>query len=255
MEQSPPLIAPAILTRRDGATIAYRRLAGAQPGVIFLPGFRSDMGGRKALFLERHCALRGAAYLSFDYFGHGASSGEFLSGTIGRWAQDAVAVLDNLTEGPQILVGSSMGGWIMLLAALERKERIKALFGIAAAADFSEDLLYTRLWQEERQTLAEKGAITLSSPYDPAGYTYTRELVEEGRRHLLLRAPIAIAVPVRLLHGLADDAVPWQRSLSLAEVLESTDVVLTLLKDGDHRLSRDSDLARIAAILDELRAL
>src|SRR5207245_11808632 len=137
----PPMTAPAILSRRDGATIAYHRLAGASPGVVFLGGFRSDMTGTKALFLEDYCRRRGQAFVRFDYFGHGASSGDVAFGTIGRWAGDAIAALDWLTEGQQILVGSSMGGWIMLLAALARTERVHALVGVAPAPDFTEDLV------------------------------------------------------------------------------------------------------------------
>ena len=249
------MVAPGILTRPDGATIAYRRLSGKAPGIVFMSGFRSDMTGTKALFLDEYCRARGAAFVRFDYFGHGASSGEFLRGTIGRWAGDAVAVIDTLTEGPQILVGSSMGGWIMLLAALDRPHRVSALLGIAAAPDFTEDLVFSRLAPAERRALCEMGAVTLPSQWDPAGYTYTRELIEEGRHRLLLRGPVPIRSPVRLLHGMDDDAVPWQRSILLCERLESRDVALTLVKGGDHGLSRPNDLARLTAILEELRAL
>ncbi len=243
---------PEILPRRDGATIAYRRLAGRTPGVVFLGGFHSDMAGTKALFLDEYCRRRGHAFVRFDHFGHGASSGDVADGTIGRWAQDATAVLDRLTEGPQILVGSSMGGWIMLLAALARPRRAHALVGIAAAPDFTEDLLWPRLDPAQRRRLREAGEVTLPSDYDPAGYTCRLGLIEDGRRHLLLRAPIAIDCPVRLLHGLDDAAVPWQTSLRLAERLTSRDVALTLVKNGDHRLSAGPDLARLAATLDAL---
>src|SRR5215813_5184248 len=146
---------PAILARHDGATIAYNRLFGASPGIVFLSGFRSDMSGAKALFLEDYCRRRGLAYVRFDYFGHGASSGDVTAGTVGRWAEDAIAVLDSLTEGPQILVGSSMGGWIMLLAARARPERVHAVVGIAAAPDFTEDLLWSRLDGGLRRELCE----------------------------------------------------------------------------------------------------
>jgi pimeloyl-ACP methyl ester carboxylesterase len=244
--------APAILARPDGATIAYHRLAGKAPGVVFLPGLRSDMTGTKAIFLEEHCRQRGHAYLRFDYFGHGMSSGDFAAGTIGRWAEDVIAVLDRLSEGPQILVGSSMGGWIMLLAARARTSRIHALVGIAAAPDFSEDLFWTRLDPGQQREFRDKRVITLPSDYDPAGYTYHMSLFEEARRHLVLRAEIALDCPVRLLHGMRDISVPWQRSLALAERLGSRDVAVILVKDGDHRLSTPSDLARLARTLDEL---
>jgi pimeloyl-ACP methyl ester carboxylesterase len=246
------MMIPEILTRDDGATIAYHRLAGTIPGIVFLSGFRSDMTGTKALFLEDYCRRRGQAYVRFDYFGHGASSGDATSGTIGRWAEDAIAVLDSVTEGQQILIGSSMGGWIMLLAALARAERVHALIGIAAAPDFTEDLVLPRLNPAQQSELRETASVTLHSEYNPEGYTYRLNLFEDGKRHLVMRGPITLDCPVRLLHGMRDDAVPWQRSLALAERLDSRDVTVTLVKDGDHRLSREADLARVGGILDEL---
>jgi pimeloyl-ACP methyl ester carboxylesterase len=242
----------ASLARPQGATIAYHRLAGAAPGVVFLGGFRSDMSGAKALFLEDYCRRRGRAYVRFDYFGHGASSGEFALGTVSRWRDDSVAVIDSLTEGRQILVGSSMGGWIMVLAALARSERIAALVGVAAAPDATTDLMAARFDVEQRRELYETGRVILPSEFDPAGYLYTRTMIEDGDRNLVLRGPIPLACPVRLLHGMGDSSVPWQQSLRLAEQLQSTDVALTLVKDGDHRLSRDEDLARLARVLDEI---
>ncbi len=173
---------PGILARHDGATIAYRRLAGGSPGVLFCAGFRSDMTGTKALFLEGYCRSRGHAFVRFDYFGHGGSSGDIALGTIGRWADDAVAVLDALTEGPQIIVGSSMGGWVMLLAALARAERTQALVGIAGAPDFTEELVWPRLDARQQQECRRTGSITLPSKYDPGGYAYALGLFEDGRR-------------------------------------------------------------------------
>jgi pimeloyl-ACP methyl ester carboxylesterase len=243
---------PEKLTRDDGATIAYRRLVGAAPGIVFLGGFHSDMTGNKAMYLEGYCRRRRLGFLRFDHFGHGASSGEVSMGTIGRWAEDAITVLDSLTQEGQILVGSSMGGWIMLLVALARPARIDALVGVAAAPDFTEDLLWPRLDAVQRQQLLETGMVVLPSEYDPAGYTYRLSLFEDGKQHLVLRNAIAIDCSVRLLHGMADTSVPWQRSLSLTERLTSSDVVVTLVKDGDHRLSRESDLARLGRTLDEL---
>lgn len=245
---------PQSLARRDGATIAYHRLAGAEPGILFLGGYRSDMGGAKALFLEDYCRSRGHAYVRFDYFGHGRSSGDFALGTISRWKDDAVAVIDSLTEGRQILVGSSMSGWIMLLAALARRQRVAALVGIAGAPDFTEELLWPRLSPAQRAEIIERGTILLPSQYDPAGYLYTHALIEDGRRHLLLGAPIPLDLPVRLLHGIEDQSVPWRLSLRLAERLAGGDVVVSLVKDGDHRLSRPADLARLARTLDALAA-
>jgi pimeloyl-ACP methyl ester carboxylesterase len=213
------------------------------------------MTGAKASFLEDFCRQRGQAYVRFDYFGHGASGGDFTMGTVGRWAEDAIAVLDSLTAGRQILVGSSMGGWIMLLTALARPERIHALIGIAAAPDFTEDLLWPRLDAAQRRELCETSAVTLSSEYDPGGYTYRRALFEDGKRHLVMRLPIALDCPVRLLHGMRDDSVPWQTSLVLAERLDSRDIAVILVKDGDHRLSSEADLARLGRTVDELLAV
>ena len=212
------------------------------------------MTGTKALFLEEYCRRRDQAYVRFDYFGHGESGGDFAEGTISRWREDAVTVIDSLTEGPQIVIGSSMGGWIMLLAALARPERIKALVGIAPAPDFTEELLPKRLTPAQRRELDKKSAVTLPSEYDPAGYLYTRALIEDGRKHLLLGAPIPINVPVRLLHGLRDTSVPYSLSLSLAERLTSRDVTITLVKGGNHRLSSGAELARLAQTVDALLA-
>jgi pimeloyl-ACP methyl ester carboxylesterase len=245
---------PANLSRQDGATIAYHRLTGSGPGVVFFGGYRSDMTGAKALYIEDYSRRRGQAYLRFDYFGHGASSGDPMQGTIGRWAEDAIAVLDSLTEGPQVLVGSSMGGWIMLLAAIARPSRVHALVGIAAAPDFTEDLILPRLYRDQQRQLRETSAVTLPSEYDPAGYTYRLSFLEDGKRHLVMRRAVALDCPVRLLHGMSDASVPWQTSLSLAERLASRDVVVTLIKDGDHRLSREADLVRFGRTLDELLA-
>ena len=246
------MTSPRSLSRPDGQTIAYHWVPGGPPGIVFLAGLRSDMTGAKALFLDEYCRGRGRAYVRFDYFGHGRSSGGFAFGTIGRWAEDAIAVLDELTQGPQILVGSSIGGWIMLLAALARPQRIHALVGIAAAPDATEDLLWPRLDAAQRSELRATGSVTLPSEYAPAGYAYSRGLIEEGRRHLLMRQPIALDCPVRLLHGLRDNSVPWQTSLRLAEQLTSRDVAVTLVKNGDHRLSAAPDLARLARTLDEV---
>jgi pimeloyl-ACP methyl ester carboxylesterase len=256
-DNAPPLAAdfetaPKSLARPDGATIAYHCIAGRLPGIVFLGGFRSDMTGTKALYLEEYCRRRERAYVRFDYFGHGASSGDFASGTIGRWRDDAVAVIDSLTEGQQILVGSSMSGWIMLLAALARPQRIAALVGIAGAPDFTEELLWTRLTPTQRREIDERGRVVLPSEYDSDGYLYTRALIEDGRKHLLLGKTVPIAVPVRLLHGMRDESVPWRLSLRLAECLASRDVAVTLVKDGDHRLSTPADLALLAQILDAL---
>ena len=229
------------LDRGDGVGLAWRRRAGRGPGVVFLGGFNSDMTGTKAEALSAFCAETGRAFLRFDYSGHGASGGRFVDGTIGRWAADAACVLDALTEGPQVLVGSSMGGWIaLLLAARLRPARVSGLIGIAAAPDFTRRI-EEGLAPEARAAIARDGVWHRPSAYgDP--YPITRALLEEGRDHLLLDAPIPLAIPVRLLHGQRDPDVPWTLSLTVAERIAGPDVQVTLVKDGDHRLSRPQDL-------------
>ena len=219
-----------------------------------MPGFRSDMNGIKATALAGHCRSRDHAFLRFDYFGHGASSGDFRAGTIGRWLEDALAVIDRLTEGPQILVGSSMGGWIALLAALARPGRVKALIGIAPAPDFTEDLIWARLSEAQRRELLERGELAAASAYEADPIPITLRLVEEGRRHLLLRGPIRLSCPVRLLHGMEDPDVPYQTSLRLVERLTGIEAVVELIEDGDHRLSRPQDLTRLFAAVDAMAA-
>ncbi len=244
------------LTLPDGTRLAYRWLAaragGARPGIVFLSGFASDMTGTKGTALAAWARERGQALLRFDYSGHGRSSGAFRDGTIGRWTADALAAIDRLTEGPQLVVGSSMGGWIMLLAALARRERVAGLVGIAAAPDFTEELMWAKMPAETRARLLADGVIELPSQYQDAPLEIGRALIEDGRRHLLLRAPIDIGRPVRLLHGMADPDVPWQTSARLTERLAGDDVTLTLIKDGDHRLSREEDLDRLFAVIAEL---
>jgi pimeloyl-ACP methyl ester carboxylesterase len=232
----------SILTRDDGATIGYRRRDGKSPCVVFLCGFNSDMSGTKAQALDAFCAAREQAFIRFDYFAHGVSSGDFAEATVGRFLADTLAVIDKLTEGTLVLVGSSIGGWLMLLAALARPERIKALIGIAAAPDATEDLMWQRLSFELREEIITKGAVRVPSKYSDAGYLITRKLVEEARDHLVMRAPLAIDRPVRLLHGMMDPDVPFETSLALADWLAGNDVQVILVKDGDHRLSRAEDI-------------
>ena len=250
---------PGILSRPDGTTIAYHKTTGDKtgkraPGLIFLGGFMSDMTGTKAFALETHAQAAGLDFLRFDYLGHGASSGRFEDGTIGRWAEDAVAVLDALTEGPQILIGSSMGGWIMLLAALARPERVGGLVGVAAAPDFTETLMWQRFSPEIQATMARDGVYYEPSEYSAEPYAITMELIAEGRNHLLMGAPIPISCPVRLIHGTADPDVPWRLSLDLMDRLASNSVEVTLVKGGGHRLSEPEDLARLTAMVAALSA-
>ncbi len=242
---------PEILTRPDGPPLAYRRVAGEAPGVVFLGGFMSDMTGEKASALDAFCRQRGRAFLRFDYRGHGASGGRFEEAAISDWLADTLAVLDRLTAGPQVLVGSSMGGWLMLLAALARPERVHALIGIAPAPDFVLRM-ETGLTADQRRDLDRQGFFLRPSEYGDGPYTIAKALIEDGKRHCLLDGPIPISRPVRILHGMRDDAVPWRESLRLAECLESHDVRTVFVKDGDHRLSRPADLALLTAVLEGL---
>jgi pimeloyl-ACP methyl ester carboxylesterase len=239
------------LTRPDGHVIAYRRQAGRKPGAVFLGGFNSAMTGMKAEFLAGRCAAQDRAFLRFDYFGHGASSGDFAEGTVGRWRDDALAALDGLTQGPVVLIGSSMGAWIACLAALARPERIAGMIGIAAAPDFTHELLEPGLPDEARAALARDGVWLRPSLYG-APYPISRRLLEEGRDHRVLGGPIPVAGPVRLLHGLADPDVPADLSLRLAAAIDGPETSVTLIPDGDHRLSRDADLALLGYAVDQV---
>ncbi|MCP5361601.1 MAG: alpha/beta hydrolase [Hyphomicrobiales bacterium] len=214
---------------------------------MFLGGYLSDMQGSKATFLEARCREWNVPYLRMDYTGHGQSGGKFEEGSIGRWAKDVLSVLDQITEGPQILVGSSMGGWIMLLTARARRERICGLLGIASAPDFTEHLIWDQLTETQRQTILQDGYYVLPQEncHDPDAMDFpiTRTLIEDGRKHLLLDRPIPLTCPVRLLHGMQDTDVPWHISTRLAGQLESTRVTVTLQKTGDHRMSTPESLA------------
>ena len=245
-------MSPAFLDLPDGRRLAYHRTPGAAPGVVFLGGFRSDMTGTKATFLEAWARDRGRAFLRFDYTGHGASSGAFEDGAIGDWARDAADAIGRLTEGPQILVGSSMGGWIALLVALRLPARVAGLVGIAAAPDFTEDGMWAQFDAAARASLAAEGRLELPSDYADAPYVVTRRLIEDGRAHLVLRAPLELAVPLRLLHGTADADVPVTVALRLLEHAEGPDVRLTLVKGADHRFSAPETLALIAATVEEM---
>jgi pimeloyl-ACP methyl ester carboxylesterase len=239
------------LDRGDGVELAYAFTAGRSPTLVFLPGFGSDMTGDKATMLAKFASMHGHACLRLDYAGHGASAGAFTQGTIGSWTSDALFLIDKLTAGPIVLVGSSMGGWIALLVALARPERIAALVGIAAAPDFTEDLIWANLPAGARATLLAEGVLRIPSAYGPE-QALSRTLLEEGRNHLLLGAPIALNCPLRLLHGQVDRDVPWQTSMRLAERWAGGDVQITLIKDGEHRLSRAQDMAALRRLVSPL---
>ena len=230
------------LDRGDGTELAWAARGGRGPTVVFLPGFASDMAGAKATALADLCAAYGQAMLRFDYSGHGASGGAFTDGTIGRWLADALIVIDAVTAGPVLLVGSSMGGWIGLHVALARPERVVALIGIAAAPDFTETLMWGAMAPPEQERLLADGFLDVPSQYG-APLRITRALIEDGRRHLLLGGPIPLRIPIRLLQGQRDGDVPWETALRLAECIAGEDVQVALVKDGDHRLSRPQDLA------------
>jgi pimeloyl-ACP methyl ester carboxylesterase len=243
------------LSRADGEQLAWRRVAGAGPAgasptVVWLSGYRSDMTGTKAEAIASWAQAKGRGYLRFDYFGHGESSGDFVQGTITRWREDALAVIDELTEGPLVLVGSSMGGWIGCLAALARPERIHAMVLIAPAPDFTTKLMPTRFPPEAHVAIREAGVWMQPSEYgDPN--PITRLLLEDGARWSILPGPVPIECPVRILQGGADPDVPWRHALELAQAIKSEDVVFSLIKDGDHRLSRDEDIERLIAAVGE----
>jgi pimeloyl-ACP methyl ester carboxylesterase len=240
------------LQRPDGNKVAYAKLSGGAPTVVFLGGFRSDMTGTKAVALEAWAKRTGRAFLRFDYLGHGQSSGRFEDGTIGRWLDDSLAVLDALTTGELVLVGSSMGGWLSLLVARARPGRLAGLVLIAAAPDFTEHMLLAGLSADDRVALERDGRLERPSQYSPEPSVFTWKLIEEGRNHLVLDKKLALPCPVRLLHGQSDPDVPWEHSLQIAAHIEAPEVITTLVKGGDHRLSTPADIARLIATVEEL---
>jgi pimeloyl-ACP methyl ester carboxylesterase len=246
--------APEFLSASRGVSIAYHRIAGKSPTIVFMGGFMSDMTGAKALAVEAFARQSGHACLRFDYRGHGASSGRFEDGTIGRWSADALTAVDALTTGPLVLVGSSMGGWIALLTQRARPEGVRALVLIAPAPDFTESLIQAELSAEHRAELERAGVVYVPSPYGDRPTPITRALIEDGRNHLVLGGPIAFDGPARILHGMLDPDVPWRHSLNLVDRLTTGDVRLVLVKDGDHRLSREQDLALLTATVGEVLA-
>ena len=248
------MTAPHHLETPQGRRIAYHQTPGAGPGVVFLGGFRSDMEGTKALHLEGWARDTGRAFLRFDYSGHGASSGAFEEGCIGDWAEDAMAAIGALTEGPQLLVGSSMGGWIALLAARAMPARVAGLVGVAAAPDFTEDGLWADFSAAEREALMRDGRIERPSPYSDDPDVYTRRLIADGRERLVLRAPLALPFPVRLLQGTADAEVPVRTALALTDHAECGDLRLTLVKGADHRFSTPDCLDLITAAIEDASA-
>jgi pimeloyl-ACP methyl ester carboxylesterase len=236
----------------DQRAIAVRRHDGGAPGLFWLGGYKSDMQGTKALALAEWAARRGRACVRFDYSGHGESGGAFTDGTIGRWLVETLAVFDACCRGPQVVIGSSMGGWLALLLAQALRARkdpgtasIAGLILVAPAVDFTEELMWKRFTPEIKRELAETGVWARPSQYSAEPYLVTRQLIEEGRNHLLLGAMIETGCPVRILQGVQDPDVPWQHAKALVARFACDDVVLTLIKDGDHRLSRPDDIERL----------
>jgi pimeloyl-ACP methyl ester carboxylesterase len=241
-------IPPEYFTRADGVRLAYRHLPGNGPAIVFLPGYMSDMQGGKALAIEAWAAANGRAMLRLDYAGCGESDGEFADATFDQWRDDVTAMIAQIIGGPVILAGSSMGGWLMLMIALALKSQVKALIGIAAAPDFTD-------WgfsEFQRATIARDGVIFQDNPYGPDPTPTYAPLFRSGQANRMLTAEIPLDCPVRLIHGQCDADVPWDISMQIASRLRSSDVQVTLIKDGDHRLSRDED---IRLLLDIITAL
>jgi len=243
----------------EARRIAVRKRKGIAPGVVWLGGFNSDMKGTKAQALDEWAAGQGRGCLRFDYSGHGESGSTFAAGTIGRWLEESLAVYDAFCDGPQVLVGSSMGGWMALLLAraLAKRRDAKAraplagLVLIAPAPDFTEELMWKGFSQDIRDQIMITGVWHRPSEYGEP-YPITRNLIEEGRNHLLLGGTIDVGCPVRILQGAQDADVPWRHAFALTHCLPSDDVVLTLVQEGDHRLSRPQDIARMLAAVNEL---
>lgn len=236
---------PDIFETTLGRKIAYHKTDGSGPGVVFLGGFKSDMDGTKAVYLEEWAKAKGRAFLRFDYSGHGQSSGAFVDGSIGDWAEDAQETILELTEGPQILVGSSMGGWIALLMAKRIAHKIAGLVGIAAAPDFTEDSMWANFSEDHKKTLMADGQLALDNDYSDEPYIITKKLIEDGRNQLVLRDPLDLPFPARFLHGTADADVDMTVPLRILDHVTGDDVRLTLVKGVDHRFSEPENLAMI----------
>jgi pimeloyl-ACP methyl ester carboxylesterase len=241
----------------DSRRIAVRQEPGGAPGLFWLSGFKSDMRGTKIEALAAWARQHGRACVRFDYSGHGESEGDFAEGTIGRWLEEARAVFDAFCAGPQIVVGSSMGGWLALLLARELRQRshkasLAGLVLIAPAVDFTDVLMWREFPPDVRRVIEEKGAWARPSQYSDEPYVITRKLIQEGREHLLLGGLIETGCPVRILQGVQDPDVPWTHAVELVSRIAQDDVVLTLVKDGDHRLSRPEDIERLIQVVAEL---
>ncbi|WP_429912792.1 alpha/beta fold hydrolase [Glycocaulis sp.] len=242
---------PQFLDRGDGVRLAYERHSGKGPGIVWLGGLRSDMEGTKALALDQWARAQGRAFVRFDYFAHGQSGGSWRDARIGTWREDALQVIDTLTEGPLVLVGSSMGAWTALLAALARPERVAGMVLIAPAPDFTEKLMWAGFPDSVRDSILTRGEWAQPSEYGEP-LIITRGLIEEARQWLLLDGPVRFDGPVQILQGMADADVPWQHAITLAGCLTSSDVAVHISKSGDHRLSTPADIDRLVASVEAL---
>lgn len=235
--------------------LAYDQTPGAAPGIVFLGGFNSTKDGTKALHLERWAQKSGRACLRFDYSGHGASQGQFQDGTISSWTEDAAAIIKGLTTGPQVVVGSSMGGWIACLLARRMPERFAGLVTIAAAPDFTEDRYWAGFDTDTRATLDREGFVNVDSPYDDQPYIVTRDLIEDGRNNLIFSNPLSLPFPTRILHGTADEAIPVSTADRLFAHATGPDIRLLMVKGADHRFSSPECLDIITSAIDEIAPL
>lgn len=244
----------SFLESSRGYRIPYHTTQGEGPGVLFCPGYRSDMHSTKATALADWCKTNNVPLTRFDYHGHGKSEVDFMEFTIGNAMQDVLEILDHVASGPQIIIGSSMGGWVALNAALERKSQVRGLIGIAPAPDFTERRMYPQMTPEQRRELDEEGVIWAHSEMTDSDYPITKRFIEEARSHLMLDDIIALEIPVHLLHGQQDDSVPWESSLLLADKIMGDEVTVTFIKDGDHRLNRPADLGLMMDALGRMLA-
>ncbi|XP_074070583.1 palmitoyl-protein thioesterase ABHD10, mitochondrial isoform X2 [Macrotis lagotis] len=242
----------SFLNRPDLPNLAYKKLKGKTPGVIFIPGYFSNMNGTKAVAIEEFCKSVGHTFIRFDYTGCGSSDGNFEECTVGKWRKDVLSIMDDIAEGPQILVGSSLGGWLMLHAAIARPEKVVALIGIATAVDIW-ITKFNQLSVEEKKDVEMKGTWEMPSKYSNNGiYVFKYSFIKEAEFHCLLNGPIPVTCPVRLLHGMKDDVIPWQTSMKVADQVISTDVDVILRKNSDHRMKENEDIKLLVYTIDDL---
>lgn len=245
------------LERKDAPALAYRHLKAAKagenkPAIIFMGGFKSDMEGTKAQFLEDYCRDKGLEYVRFDYRGHGSSGGEFTDGTISRWKQDALDIMDHINPDRTLLIGSSMGGWIALLTMLERAEKVSALIGLAAAPDFTGDLYAAKLNPEQQEILEREGRVSVPNDYSDEPYIFTKDLFDDACKNFLLQRENTIEAPITLIQGMLDSDVPWEITARIQNAFKGERVDVVLIDDGDHRLSRPEDLKILADQVENL---